>query len=55
MMTRLSRIVVILRDIEQGLRFYRDGLGLRVEGQSKTFARLSTENGPALELNAADW
>lgn len=53
MMTQLSRIVVILRDIEHGLRFYRDGLGLRVEGQSKTFAKLS--NGPALELSAADW
>lgn len=53
-MTRLSRIVILLRDLEHGLRFYRDGLGLHVDAQSKSFARLSTSDGIPIELNSAE-
>lgn len=53
-MTRLSRIVVLLRNLEHGIQFYRDGLGLRVDAQSRAFARLSTSDGTPIELNAAE-
>lgn len=53
-MSRLSRIVLILRDVSHAVRFYRDGLGLHVEVHTDTFARLRPNHGPPLELNAAD-
>lgn len=53
-MTRLSRVVLILRDIHLGVRFYRDGLGLRLETLSNSYARLATKDGTAFELNAAE-
>lgn len=53
-MTRLSRIVVLLRNVDEGLKFYRDGLGLRLDSHSKHFARLSTSDGTAIELNSAE-
>lgn len=54
MMTRLSRIVLLLRNVEAGLQFYRDGLGLRVDAEGRSFARLLTHDGTAIELGAAE-
>lgn len=53
-MTRLSRIVLMLRDVQNGVRFYRDGLGLQLETHTNSFARLATREGAAVELNAAE-
>lgn len=53
-MTRLSRIVVLLRDINKGLQFYRDGLGLHLDAHSTRFARLITSDGTPIELNVAE-
>lgn len=53
-MARLSRIVILLRNLEHGLQFYRDGLGLRVDALSRSFARVSTSDGTPIELNAAE-
>lgn len=52
-MARLSRIVILLRDLEYGLKFYKDGLGLHLETHSKNFARLATSDGTPIELNCA--
>lgn len=52
-MARLSRIVLVLRNLENSLGFYRDGLGLRVEAQSEKYARLCCSKGSAIELMAA--
>ncbi|CAN8063367.1 unnamed protein product [Agarophyton chilense] len=54
MAVRLSRIVLLLRDVQLGLQFYRDGLGLLVEAQGANFARLRVSNDTALELCAAE-
>lgn len=53
-MTRFSRVVLILRDLHLGVRFYRDGLGLQLETHTDSYARLVTKNGVPFELNAAD-
>lgn len=53
-MARLSRVVFLLRDLQQGLRFYRDGLGLRVDAHTESFARLCTSNHVPIELNLAE-
>lgn len=50
-MSRLCRIVLIIRDVEKGLRFYRDGLGLQVTAQTPTFARLRASPTSTLDLN----
>lgn len=44
----------MLRDIQHGVRFYRDGLGLQLETHTQSFARLATAEGTAVELNAAE-
>lgn len=54
MTARLSRIVLLMRDIQHGVRFYRDGIGLQLEVQTSNFARLATREGVAVELNAAE-
>lgn len=54
MSPRLSRIVFLLRNVQSGVRFYRDGLGLHLDTASPSFARLTTRDGTAVELNAAE-
>lgn len=44
----------MLRDVQHGIRFYRDGLGLQLETHTTSFARLATKEGAALELNATE-
>lgn len=53
-MARLSRIVLLLRDLDHGIRFYRDGLGLLVDAQTRNYARLRTTNNTAVELCTAE-
>lgn len=53
-MTRLSRIVLLLRDVKHGIKFYGHGLGLKVDTMTEEFARLTTSEGLAVELNRAE-
>lgn len=60
-MARLSKIVLVLRDVSAAVRFYRDGLGMCVGVQTPTYAKLQSldshgqvQEGPSLELNQAE-
>lgn len=54
MAPRLSRVVFLLRNVQNGIRFYRDGLGLQLEAETPSHARLTSAEGLAIELNAAE-
>lgn len=60
-MVTLTRIVLVLRDVSAAVRFYRDGLGMCVDVQTSTYARLRASashshdsSQPSLELNQAE-
>jgi catechol 2,3-dioxygenase-like lactoylglutathione lyase family enzyme len=51
--TRLASVVLLVRDVPRGLRFYRDGLGLAVTASTETFARVAVSDAVTLDLRAA--
>lgn len=52
--TRLSRVILLVRDLRRGVSFYRDGLDLNVEAADTSFARLAAGTDVALELMSAE-
>jgi catechol 2,3-dioxygenase-like lactoylglutathione lyase family enzyme len=50
---KLSSVILLLRDVSRGLRFYRDGLGLPVVAETETFAQVAITDGLTLDLKAA--
>ena len=51
--SRIGRIVLIVKDFERSMRFYRDGLGLRLRSSSGSWAVFET--GSVLLCLRAQW
>jgi len=52
-LSRLARVVVLVRDVRSSVAFYTHGLGLPLRTQTASHARLSLGGGVDLDLTTA--
>ncbi|GAB0489398.1 hypothetical protein MMPV_000617 [Pyropia vietnamensis] len=53
MAVRLQRVLLLMRDVSAGVRFYRDGLGLKLRTETATYASLDAGGGVDVHLKLA--
>lgn len=49
----MSNIILLLRNVASGVRFYREGLGLVIRSESENFARVLASENVTLDLKEA--